>query len=126
MNILTSLPQWNHYVVMKNYVEMKHCVEMNIWLIDANLSVNCRILRIVKFDITRLFKKAYHMNIRNKNHFRLQNSKHASWWRFKLIQHSLNSWYCLRKLNEKSEEKRFIYIHLFLPLKNSNSSNMTQ
>ena len=46
-------------------------------------------------------------------------------WRFKLIQYSLNSLYCLRKLNEKSE-KIEVYIYLFLPYKHSNSSNMTQ
>ena len=42
---------------MKNYVEMKHCVEMNTqtnWLIDTNLSVDCRILRIVEFDLELL------------------------------------------------------------------------
>ena len=42
---------------MKNYVEIKHCVEMNTqtnWLIDTNLSVDCRILRIVEFDLELL------------------------------------------------------------------------
>ena len=35
-------------------VEMKHCVEMNAQtncLIHTNLSVDCRILRIVEFDL---------------------------------------------------------------------------
>ena len=49
---------------MKKYVEIKQCVEMNTqtnWLIDTNLSVDCRILRIAEFDM-KLFdcsKKAY-------------------------------------------------------------------
>ena len=35
-------------------VEMKHCVEMNAqtnWLIHTNLSIDCRSLRIVEFDL---------------------------------------------------------------------------
>ena len=48
----------------------------------------------------------------------------VDWW-FKLIQYSLNSQYCLRKLNEKSW-KTGVYIHHFSLYKNSNSSNMTQ
>ena len=50
---MTSLLQWNLCVGMKNYVEIKHCVEMNTQtdsLIDTNLSFDCRILKIVKFD----------------------------------------------------------------------------
>ena len=49
---------------MKKYVEIKQCVEMNTqtnWLIDTNLSVDCRILIIAEFDM-KLFdcsKKAY-------------------------------------------------------------------
>ena len=53
MNILTSLPQWKHCIGMKNYVEIKHCIEKNTQtdsLIDTNLSVDSRLLKIVKFD----------------------------------------------------------------------------
>ena len=42
---------------MKNYVKMKHCVEMNIetnWLIDTNLNVEFKILRIVESDLKLL------------------------------------------------------------------------
>ena len=45
--------------------------------------------------------------------------------RFKLIQYSQNSQYCLRKLNERSR-RTGVYIYLFLPYKYSNSSYMTQ
>ena len=38
-----------------------------------------------------------------------------------LIQYSFNSQYCLRKLNEKCR-KTGVYMHLYLPYKNSNSS----
>ena len=39
----------------------------------------------------------------------------VDWW-FKLIQYSLNSKYCLRKLNENSK-KAGVYVHVFLPTK---------
>ena len=58
INMLTSLQQWNHCVGMsmkrnttlKNYVQTKHCVEMSTqrkWLIDTNLSVDCRNLSLL-------------------------------------------------------------------------------
>ena len=53
LNKLTNLPQWNHCIEIKNYAEMKHCVETNTqtnWLVDTNLSVDCKFLRIVEFD----------------------------------------------------------------------------
>ena len=49
-----QLPQQNDCIVMKNYVEMKYSAEMNTqtnWLIDTNLNVGSRILRIVEFDL---------------------------------------------------------------------------
>ena len=33
------------------------------WLINTNLSADCRISRIIEFEITRLFKKIYYMNM---------------------------------------------------------------
>ena len=33
------------------------------WLINTNWSVDCRMLRIIEFEITRLFKKTYYMNM---------------------------------------------------------------
>ena len=60
---VTSLPQWNHCVGMKNYVEKKHCVEMNTqtnWLIDW-YKFECWPENSEKgwiwLKITRLFKK---------------------------------------------------------------------
>ena len=39
---------------MRKYVEMEYCVKMNTqrnWLIHTNLRVDCKILRIVEFDL---------------------------------------------------------------------------
>ena len=43
--MLTNLPQWNHCVGINSQTN---------WLTDTNLSVDCRILRIVEFDLKLL------------------------------------------------------------------------
>ena len=126
-------PMFPDYLYISyDYVEMKQCIEMNRqrnWLIQI-LIIDCRILRIVKN--TRLVivddwtvQKAYHMNLSWKTTSNCKVPIVQVGWRFKLILYSLNSQYCLRKLNENSR-KTGVHIHLFLPYKNSNSSNMTQ
>ena len=57
-----------------------------------------------------LFEKHEH---ELQNHLKLQDPNTAS-LRFKLIQYSLNSHQCLRKLNKKSRKQRFIYTYFFL------------
>ena len=101
------MPQRNHCVGMKNYVEVKHCVEMNTqtnWLIDKNLSVDCRVLIIVEFDLKLLdcSKKLAMWVWVAKTTSNCKIPVLQVDWRLKLIQYSLNNQYCLRKLNEKS------------------------
>ena len=66
--------------------------------------------------MTGTVQKAYYMNLSCKT---TSNCKipivQVDWW-FKLIQYSLNSKYCLRKLNENSKKAR-VYVHVFLPTK---------
>ena len=103
---------------MKNYAEMKHCVEMNtqtIWLIDTNLSVECRILRIVEFGLKLLdcSKKSTIWTWVAKN----MNCKIPILqvgWRFKLIQYSLNSQYCLENWMKSLGKQEFTYIYFSL------------
>ena len=71
-----------------------------------------------------IVQKAYYMNLSCKTIPSFKIPIVQVRWRFKLIQYSLNSQYSLRKLNEKSR-KTGVYIHLFFPFNNSNSSNMT-
>ena len=102
------------------------------WLINTNLSVDCRILELlIWLENTRLVnvddwtvQKVCYMNLCCKITSNCKIPIMQVDWRFKLIQYSLNSEFCLRKLNEKSRKTGF-YIHLFLHYKNSNSSNMS-
>ena len=68
---------------MKNYVEMNHCVEMNTqtnWLINTSFNVDCRILRIVEFDLKLLDCSKSLLNENElQNQFKLQYSNTASW-----------------------------------------------
>ena len=82
INMLTSLPQWNHCVgmsmkrntMLKNYVQTKHCVEMSTqrkWLIDTNLSI--------------LMKKSGHSIFPGWSTLFLYSSTHKAWLFEKLI-----------------------------------------
>ena len=100
-------------------VEMKHCVEMNTqtnWLTHTNLSVGCRIL-----ENTRpvnvggwTVQKTYYVNLSCKTTLNCKIPIVQVGWRFKLIQYSLNSQYCLTKLIEKSKKNRGIYTSYLL------------
>ena len=95
------------------------------WLINTNLSVDCRILRIVEFDLELLDSSTsllYEHELQKPLRCKIPILQVG--WRFKLIQYSLNSQYCFR--NWMKSLRRQGYIHLFLPYKNSNSSSMTQ
>ena len=114
---MTSLLQWNLCVGMKNYVEIKHCVEINTqtnWLIDTNLSADCKILRTVEFDLKLLdcLKKPtiWAWVVKMTSNCKIPN---ASWLKIQVDSIFIEQ-YCLENWMKSLRKGGFIYTYFFL------------